>query len=123
MPLDPHRARTEDLRALVLKPKLYVPRGGWPAVFVLLAGDRAELRTSDGTPNVTLISTIAGLDRSHLTQIKNFQLGIGKKVMGALVGFLMTIHGYSREEAEGALWDLVDEGDPAAARPQAVIAA
>lgn len=101
----------QDLRTLVLSPLTYVPRGGWQRVFEVLAGDRAELRTADGTPNVTLISTIAGLDRARLTALKTFQFGLGKKVMEALVTFMINVHGWTRSQAEAELWDLVENAD------------
>lgn len=111
------RQQAQDLRGLVLSPLTYVPRGGWQRVFEVLAGDRAELRSADGTPNVTLISTIAGLDRARLTALKTFQFGLGKKVMEALVTFMINVHGWTREDAEAELWDLVahDQAKPVAA--------
>jgi hypothetical protein len=109
--------RNEDLRSLVLSPLTYVPRGGWPAVFETLAGDCAELRSANGDPNATLISTIAGLDRARLTALKTLQFGLGKKVMEALVTFMVVIHGHTRAQAEAELWDLVeaDEAESAVA--------
>jgi len=124
MPIEPtltRAKRNEDLRSLVLSPLTYVPRGGWLAVFDVLAGDRDELRTTSGAPNVTLISTIAGLERSVLTGLKTFQFGLGKKVMEALVTFMVEIHGHTRQQAEDELWDLV-EADAPSARSKAVAA-
>lgn len=109
----------EDLRCLVLSPLTYVPRGGWSQVFEVLAGDRADLRAANGKPNVTLISTIAGLDRARLSGLKTLQFGLGKKVMEALVTFMVEVHGHTREEAEAELWDLVAEGQAAAREPVA----
>lgn len=111
------RHHGEDLRSLVLAPLTYVPRGGWQQVFEVLAGDRAELRSADGTPNVTLISTIAGLDRARLTALKTFQFGLGKKVMEALVTFMINVHGWTRHEAESELWDLVTADAAKAVQP------
>lgn len=106
------RSKSADLRVLVLTPMTYVPKGGWPRVLEVLAGDRAELRTADGTPNATLISTIAGLDRSQLTMLRlGRQQGMGKKVMEALATFMINVHGRTRESAEAELWDLIDNAD------------
>lgn len=118
----PPRAHAEDLRSLVLSPLTYVPRGGWADVFEVLAGDRADLRTADGAPNVTLISTIAGLDRARLTALKTLRFGLGKKVMEALVTFMVCIHGRTRAQAEAELWDLIDEHGAPADRLLAVVA-
>jgi hypothetical protein len=108
----PSRAASADLRVLVLTPLLYVPKGGWPRVLDLLAGGKPELRSTDGTPNATLISTIAGLDRSQLTMLKlGRQQGMGKKVMEALVTFMINVHGWTRETAEAELWDLIENAD------------
>lgn len=104
----PTRPTGADLRVLVLTPMLYVPKGGWARVLDLMAGDRPELRTADGTPNATLISTIAGLDRSQLTMLRlGRQQGMGKKVMEACVTFMINVHGWNRKTAEAELWDLV----------------
>lgn len=103
----PSRSPSADLRVLVLTPMVYVPKGGWTRVLEVLAGDRRELRSADKTPNATLISTLAGLDRSQLTQLKNGNQRMGKRVMEALATFLIAIHGYTRESAEAELWDLV----------------
>lgn len=99
--------RHPDLRVLVLTPMVYVPNGGWLRVLEVLAGNRAELRSTDGTPNATLISTIAGLDRSQLTILKRGRKGMGKKVMEALTSFMINVHGLTRDEAEAELWDLI----------------
>lgn len=125
MPLDPPPQRGEadgppparaeesqDLRSLVPPPMIYVPKGGWDNVFDVLAGNRDDLRTADGKPKATLISSLAGLDRSHLTQLKTLQVGIGRKVMAALVSFAMAVHGYTRAEAEAELFDLVVDDAP-----------
>lgn len=104
-------AASGDLRVLVLAPMVYVPKGGWIRVLDLLAGDRAELRSADGTPKATLISTIAGLDRTALTLLKLERQGMGKRVMEALVTFMINVHGYTRGQAEIELWDLVATAD------------
>lgn len=132
MPLDPtpHRreadgpppARAEesqDPRLLVPPPMIYVPKGGWDHVFDVLAGKRDDLRTADGKPKTTRISTLAGLDRSHLTGLKTLRFDLGKKVMEKLVTFMVVIHGHTRAQAEAELFDLVDEAE---ARGEAVAA-
>lgn len=132
MPLDPTLRRGEadgpppalaeesqDLSSLALPPKIYVPKGGWDSVFEVLAGDRADLRTLGGKPKATRISALAGLDRTHLTQLKTLQVGLGMKVMEALVTFMVAIHGHTRAQAEAELFDLVDK-DSATARREPV---
>lgn len=109
MPLAPSTKHLKgaDLRTCVLTPMAYGPAGGWPRVFEVMAGDLPELRGPDGTPNVTLISTIAGLDRSALTQLKlGHQRTMGKRVMEACVTFMIYVHGWSRKRAEAELWVL-----------------
>lgn len=110
-PTPPHVGsadRRADPHVLVLTPMVYVPKGGWPQVLELLAGDRDDLRSADGTPKATLISTIAGLDRAQLTILRLGRQGMGKKVMEALATFMINVHGWTRESAEAELWDLVE---------------
>jgi len=104
---DAPRAGGQDTGARVLEPKVYVLRENWLEV---LAGDDPALR-SRGKPSATVISAMAGLDRTHLTQVKNGQLSLSLKIFGALVHFLEEYRGLTEEQARRALFERVTRAE------------
>lgn len=112
-----HMARTDGAAAAA--PWVYVLKDDWLEV---LAGDDAALRGADGTPMATIISVEAGLDRTHLTQVKNGQLKLSLKVFAALVNFLESSRGFTEEQARAALFDRVPQAHAERAATRAAVA-
>jgi hypothetical protein len=84
----------------------------------ILAGDDPALLRTDGAPNLDAISTAAKLDPTTIWRITTGKIGLSSWVMAALTELLMN-RGYTRADAEAALFDLVDRED-AAPRREAV---
>jgi hypothetical protein len=101
------------------EPKVYVLKKGWLDV---LAGDDPSLRTRSGSPMSSVISTLAGLDRTHLGQIRNRRLALSLKVMEALITFLEVRRDLTEEQARAALFDYVTQSE-AEERARQVVAA
>jgi len=88
---------------------VYVLKDNWLEV---LAGDDPSLRTrSTGRPKATVISALAGLDRTHLGQIEGKRLPLSLKVMEAMITFLDVRRGMTEEQARAALFDYVTRSE------------
>jgi hypothetical protein len=106
-------------RAGAPEPKVYVLKDGWLDV---LAGDDPSLRTRGGRPMASVISALAGLDRTHLGQVDSRRLALSLKVMEALITFLEARRGMTEEQARAALFDYVTQSEAAKRARQAVAA-
>lgn len=113
---DAPRTAGDSAASRVLDPKVYVLRDDWLEV---LAGDDPALRRN-GKPSATVISAMAGLDRTHLTQVKNGQLSLSLKIFGALVHFLEEYRGLTEEQARAALFERVTRSEAERRAAQAV---
>lgn len=102
-----------------LEPKVYVLKSNWLDV---LAGDDPSLRTRGGRPMASVISTLAGLDRTHLGQIDSGRLALSLKVMEALITFLEVRRAMTEEQARAALFDYITQSE-ADERTRRVVAA
>jgi len=89
--------------------RICVPRDDWLEV---LAGDNPNLRATDGTPMITVISAAAGLDPSALTQIVRQKNRMGLKVQDALINFLEDTRQFTEDEARKALFMRVESPQP-----------
>lgn len=102
-------ATGSEAPATALEPKVYVLKKDWLEV---LAGDDASLRTrGSGRPMPTVISALAGLDRTHLGLVKAKRLALSLKVMEALITFLEVRRGMTEEQARSALFDYVTQSE------------